>query len=110
MTAWSILVPAGHGKTHHALKRIRAIKAAEPLAPIAVILPNQIRSSTIFFCIWNRCIALFSPCPSPLLYMSGAPRCQGQHQNRNHNGQAEQKNLVHSAELSVLGWSEENRQ
>jgi ATP-dependent helicase/DNAse subunit B len=43
MTARLLLAPAGRGKTHHAIDRIRATLAAEPLAPVAVILPNQIR-------------------------------------------------------------------
>ena len=43
MPAQLILAPAGHGKTHYAIQRIREILATEPLAPVAVILPNQIR-------------------------------------------------------------------
>ena len=38
-----LLAPANSGKTHHAIQRIRATLAAEPLAPITVILPNQMR-------------------------------------------------------------------
>ncbi len=38
-----LVAPAAHGKTHYAIDRIRALKASEPLAPITVILPNQIR-------------------------------------------------------------------
>jgi ATP-dependent helicase/nuclease subunit B len=33
--------PAGQGKTHHCLARIQKMRAADPLAPIWVILPNQ---------------------------------------------------------------------
>lgn len=33
--------PAGGGKTEHVLARLRAIRAAEPLAPIVILLPNQ---------------------------------------------------------------------
>ncbi len=43
MTARLLVAPAGHGKTQYAIDRIRAIKASEPLAPVTVILPNQIR-------------------------------------------------------------------
>jgi ATP-dependent helicase/DNAse subunit B len=43
MTARLFVAPAGHGKTQFAIDRIRAIKASEPLAPVTVILPNQIR-------------------------------------------------------------------
>ncbi len=35
------LAPAGHGKTAYVLARLRQVRAAEPLAPVAVILPNQ---------------------------------------------------------------------
>jgi ATP-dependent helicase/DNAse subunit B len=35
------LAPAGHGKTAYVLERIRQARAADPLAPITVILPNQ---------------------------------------------------------------------
>ena len=38
-----LLAPAGHGKTRYAIDRIRAVLASEPLAPVAVILPNQTR-------------------------------------------------------------------
>ncbi len=38
-----LLAPAGHGKTSHVLARIRAARAQNPLATIAVILPNQIQ-------------------------------------------------------------------
>lgn len=37
------LAPAGCGKTEYALSRIRAVRADEPLAPLWVILPNQIQ-------------------------------------------------------------------
>src|SRR3972149_2405685 len=43
MTTRLFVAPAGHGKTQYAIDRIRAIKASEPLAPVTVILPNQIR-------------------------------------------------------------------
>jgi len=43
MPACLLLAPAGHGKTEYALNRIRAVRAEEPLAPIWVILPNQIQ-------------------------------------------------------------------
>ena len=36
-----LLSPAGHGKTHHCIARIQEVRAAEPLAPIWVIRPNQ---------------------------------------------------------------------
>ncbi|NJN97005.1 MAG: hypothetical protein HC875_24375 [Anaerolineales bacterium] len=35
------LAPAGHGKTAYVLERIRQTRAADPLASITVILPNQ---------------------------------------------------------------------
>src|SRR5512138_1819177 len=38
-----LVAPAGHGKTHHAVERIRALRAAEPLAPVLVLLPNRVR-------------------------------------------------------------------
>lgn len=38
-----LLAPAGRGKTAHILQRIRALLAGEPLAPIWVILPNQVQ-------------------------------------------------------------------
>ena len=43
VTTRLLLAPAGHGKTHYLIDRIHAIRAAEPLAPVTVILPNQIR-------------------------------------------------------------------
>ncbi len=43
MTVRLLLAPAGRGKTQYAIDRIRATLAAEPLAPIAVVLPNQTR-------------------------------------------------------------------
>jgi ATP-dependent helicase/DNAse subunit B len=36
-----LLAPAAHGKTQHALARIRAVRAEHPLTPIVVILPNH---------------------------------------------------------------------
>ncbi len=41
MAAHLYLAPAGHGKTAYVLERIRQARAAGPLAPITVILPNQ---------------------------------------------------------------------
>src|SRR3990172_12964966 len=38
-----LLAPAALGKTAHALERIRAVRAGEPLSPIAVVLPNSIQ-------------------------------------------------------------------
>lgn len=38
-----LLAPAASGKTHYAIQRNRETLATEPLAPIAVILPNQMR-------------------------------------------------------------------
>lgn len=43
MPAQLLLAPAARGKTHYAIQRIREIIAAEPLAPVTVILPNQRR-------------------------------------------------------------------
>jgi ATP-dependent helicase/DNAse subunit B len=40
-----LLAPAASGKTHHVIERIQATLAAEPLSPITVILPNQMRVS-----------------------------------------------------------------
>ncbi len=37
------LAPTGQGKTEYALKRIGALRATEPLAPVWVVLPNQIQ-------------------------------------------------------------------
>ncbi|MBN1666470.1 MAG: PD-(D/E)XK nuclease family protein, partial [Anaerolineales bacterium] len=45
MTARLLLAPAAHGKTQSAIRRIQEILAAEPLAGITVILPNQLRVS-----------------------------------------------------------------
>jgi ATP-dependent helicase/DNAse subunit B len=39
------LAPAGHGKTTYVLGRIRHTRAADSLAPISVILPNQAQVS-----------------------------------------------------------------
>jgi ATP-dependent helicase/nuclease subunit B len=36
-----LLAPAGQGKTHHCIACIQKVRAAGPLAPIWVILPNQ---------------------------------------------------------------------
>ncbi len=41
MTAHLYLAPAGHGKTTYVLERIHEARAADPLTPITVILPNQ---------------------------------------------------------------------
>ncbi|MFN8458271.1 MAG: hypothetical protein U0401_27070 [Anaerolineae bacterium] len=41
MAAHLYLAPAGHGKTAYILERVRQTRAADPLAPITVILPNQ---------------------------------------------------------------------
>jgi len=38
-----LVAPAAHGKTQYALARLRAARAEDPLAPIAVVLPNQIQ-------------------------------------------------------------------
>jgi ATP-dependent helicase/nuclease subunit B len=46
VSAKLLLAPTGHGKTEYALSRIRAARAARadgPLAPIWVLLPNQIQ-------------------------------------------------------------------
>lgn len=43
MPSQLLLAPAGHGKTRFAIQHIREILAAEPLAPVSVILPNQMR-------------------------------------------------------------------
>ena len=43
MSPQLLLAPAANGKTHHVIARIQATLTAEPLAPIAVILPNQMR-------------------------------------------------------------------
>ncbi|MFB0533996.1 MAG: PD-(D/E)XK nuclease family protein [Anaerolineae bacterium] len=36
-----LLAPAGHGKTNYCIARIQEVRAADPLAPTWVILPNQ---------------------------------------------------------------------
>ncbi|MCQ3975503.1 MAG: hypothetical protein DPW09_18865 [Anaerolineae bacterium] len=41
MAAHLYLAPAGYGKTAYVLERIRQARAADPLAPITVILSNQ---------------------------------------------------------------------
>lgn len=38
-----LLAPTGCGKTEYALSRIRTVRAQEPLAPMWVILPNQMQ-------------------------------------------------------------------
>lgn len=38
-----LLAPAAHGKTAHALARIREVREREPLSPITIVLPNQIQ-------------------------------------------------------------------
>ncbi len=38
-----LLAPAGYGKTHYAIQRIRSVLAEAPFAPVTVILPNQVR-------------------------------------------------------------------
>ncbi|HEC33257.1 MAG TPA: hypothetical protein ENI37_00890, partial [Chloroflexi bacterium] len=40
MTIELLLAPAGGGKTAYAIARIRALRAAAPLAPVCVVLPN----------------------------------------------------------------------
>lgn len=40
-----ILSPAASGKTAYIIQRIRQVKAAEPLAPILVIVPNQLQAA-----------------------------------------------------------------
>lgn len=40
-----LLAPAGRGKTRYVIQRIQETLAAEPLTPITVILPNQMRVS-----------------------------------------------------------------
>lgn len=37
-----LIAPAAHGKTHHAIQIVQETLAAEPLAPVTVILPNQV--------------------------------------------------------------------
>jgi ATP-dependent helicase/DNAse subunit B len=41
MTPQLLIAPAASGKTQFAIDRLRAVKARDPLAPVAVILPNQ---------------------------------------------------------------------
>jgi ATP-dependent helicase/DNAse subunit B len=43
MTPQLLIAPAASGKTQYAIERLRAIKASDPLAPITVILPNQLQ-------------------------------------------------------------------
>ena len=40
-----ILSPAGSGKTAHLVQHIHQVKAAEPLAPALVIIPNQLQAA-----------------------------------------------------------------
>jgi ATP-dependent helicase/DNAse subunit B len=40
-----LIAPAASGKTHYIIERIQATLAAEPLTPVTVILPNQMRVS-----------------------------------------------------------------
>lgn len=40
-----LLAPAGHGKTEYIIQRIRGLLAGEPLAPVIVIVPNNIQAS-----------------------------------------------------------------
>jgi ATP-dependent helicase/nuclease subunit B len=43
MPACFLLAPTGHGKTEYVLNRIRAVRDEDPLAPVWIILPNQIQ-------------------------------------------------------------------
>jgi ATP-dependent helicase/DNAse subunit B len=43
MAAHLLLTPTGHGKTEYALNRIRATRVDDPLAPVWIVLPNQIQ-------------------------------------------------------------------
>lgn len=45
MTARLLLAPAGHGKTEIAIQSIRKVLADEPLAPVAVVVPNTIQAA-----------------------------------------------------------------
>lgn len=45
MSTQLLLAPAGHGKTRRAIQVIQETLAAQPLAPVTVILPNQIRAA-----------------------------------------------------------------
>ena len=47
MSSHLILAPAAHGKTYYTIQRIQETLASEPLAPITVILPNQIRVNEV---------------------------------------------------------------
>ena len=38
-----LIAPAGRGKTHYAIQRVREVLTSQPLAPVTVILPNQVR-------------------------------------------------------------------
>jgi ATP-dependent helicase/DNAse subunit B len=38
-----LIAPAGRGKTHYAIQRIREVLTSQPLAPVTVVLPNQAR-------------------------------------------------------------------
>jgi ATP-dependent helicase/nuclease subunit B len=37
-----LLAPAGSGKTHHIIQRIRELRAGQPLASVMVLLPNRL--------------------------------------------------------------------
>jgi len=41
-----LLAPAAHGKTARVIERIRAVRASDPLSPIAVVLPNSLQVAT----------------------------------------------------------------
>ncbi len=43
MSVSLLLAPAAHGKTARALARIHEVREREPLAPVTVVLPNQIQ-------------------------------------------------------------------
>jgi ATP-dependent helicase/DNAse subunit B len=43
MSSSLLIAPAGRGKTHYAIQRIREVLTSQPLAPVTVILPNQVR-------------------------------------------------------------------
>jgi ATP-dependent helicase/DNAse subunit B len=45
------LAPAGHGKTSYVLEHVRHTRAADPLAPITAILPNQAQVSAFRHCL-----------------------------------------------------------
>ncbi|MFZ6026845.1 MAG: PD-(D/E)XK nuclease family protein [Chloroflexota bacterium] len=39
-----LLAPAGHGKTEHLIQHVRRVLADEPLAPLIVLVPNNIQA------------------------------------------------------------------